>query len=340
MNDHGLFWDATACAFLEMPISEQSKEMYDGPLMEKVMQECGSVDSAKEVFQNFYCDDLYRAQYLLGDSTGASMIVEGDDIVDGSAAFQVMTNFYHSHPELGGYPCWRYNTAVSMLEDNAVSTYLFGSILAATHQEGRYPTQYSAVYDLRRLVVYLFYYHNFEEFITVDLSNELSKGYAEYDLPTLFSSMTPLSPAPGDTVSPAVVTFSWRGKPSSQYNLYYSTEPEFLGCEVCPVNVAARSKSAAAFSGLGLAGFALIAITVRNRRRVCLAVLALVISALCGLRCGNDATRPSDNDLEVFERNVENLRENTSYYWKVVATPGQNADFSSETLVQSFFTST
>jgi len=35
MNDQGLFWDATACSYLEMPYSETYKEKYDGKPIKK-----------------------------------------------------------------------------------------------------------------------------------------------------------------------------------------------------------------------------------------------------------------------------------------------------------------
>ena len=39
MNDQGLFWDGSSCAYLAMPYSEANKEKYPGPLMEKVIEE-------------------------------------------------------------------------------------------------------------------------------------------------------------------------------------------------------------------------------------------------------------------------------------------------------------
>ena len=168
LNDHGLFWDGTGCAYLEMPYSETNKEKYYGPLMEKVIEEYASVPEALIVFENYYCDDQYKTQYLIGDTTGASMIVEGDSIIMKNGDYQVATNFYHSHPELGGYPSSRYETAVSILENSSeISLQLFGSILSSTHQEGSYPTQYSNIYDLKRKVIYLFHFRNFEEFVIV-----------------------------------------------------------------------------------------------------------------------------------------------------------------------------
>lgn len=87
MNDQGLFWDATACSYLEMPYSEANKEKFNGSLMQKVMEECSTVEEARLVFQIYYCDDQYRAQYLIGDRFGNSIIVEGGSIIFNSSNF-------------------------------------------------------------------------------------------------------------------------------------------------------------------------------------------------------------------------------------------------------------
>jgi hypothetical protein len=59
----------------------------------------------KEIkIENYYCDDQYKAQYLIGDATGASMIVEGDSIIMKNGDYQVATNFYHSEPVMVAMP--------------------------------------------------------------------------------------------------------------------------------------------------------------------------------------------------------------------------------------------
>ena len=142
MNDAGLFWDATGSPYLAMPLSEAQKTFYDGPLMVKVMEEAGSAQQAREIFGAYYCEDQYRAQYLVGDALGGSMIVEGDSILTKERRFQVLTNFYQSRPELGGYPCTRYQMATEILNGAAaITALLMGQVLDATHQEGKYPTQ-------------------------------------------------------------------------------------------------------------------------------------------------------------------------------------------------------
>ena len=184
MNDQGLCWDATSGPYLEMPFSEAHKTLLQGPVMQQVIETCSTVSEAQDLFDIYYCQDQYKAQYLVGDSSGKSMIVEGDHIIQKEKFYQVLTNFYQSHPELGGYPCWRYDMATSLFEScSSLTPYFAGEVLASTHQNGKYPTQYSIIYELKDCRVYLFYYHNFEEFLTIDLQKELLNGYESYDIP-------------------------------------------------------------------------------------------------------------------------------------------------------------
>ncbi|MGK7313023.1 MAG: CocE/NonD family hydrolase [Candidatus Longimicrobiales bacterium M2_2A_002] len=104
MNDEGLFWDATGVPYLAMPVSEANKRRYEGPLMEKVITEAGTVAEARAILDDWYCDDQYRALYLVGDAAGESMVVEGDTILAGTGAWQVAPTSGHPNPGWAATP--------------------------------------------------------------------------------------------------------------------------------------------------------------------------------------------------------------------------------------------
>jgi len=342
MNDEGLFWDATGSPYLAMPLSEANKTFFDGPLMVKVMEEAGSVEEAREIFGAYYSEDQYRAQYLVGDASGASMIVEGDSILTKEGRFQVLTNFYQSRPELGGYPCWRYEAATEMLASTEVITpLLLGQALDATHQKGKYPTQYSIIYDLRGRRVYLFYFHNFHEYVLIDLEEELQKGAGFYDIPPLFSEVRLLHPAYGASVAGSSVEFRWSGKRLSTYDCCYSTSPDpGSTCTRIRPPLAAREVASGALLGTLSLLMVLLAIPSGGlRRRNSVVFLALVL--LAGeTACGSDPTAPKgdENDVVEITHVVSGLQPGTTYYWKVLSEPSGASGFSSESIVFSFTT--
>ena len=339
MNDRGLFWDATSGPYLGMPYSEENKQLYPGPLMQKIIEECECVEDAIALLSMYYCEDQYKAQYLIGDSRFNSIIVEGDNIVSMQDDYMILTNFYHSNPELGGYPCWRYETALEMITGNEDYTeYLVGSILSATHQEGKYPTQYSQIYDLVNCRIYLFHYHNYEEFIVIDLKEELKKGYRSYDIPVLFSRMKLLAPYSGQRITSTTAEFTWEGKPGYNYELIYSTDAEFN--ESTSIYISSNSlpltESAGAF--LILAGLLFITPVLKGRmytRQISIFLLLIVLN----LGCEKDSSAGEEDKVIVMNETVSGLLPETTYYWKIRSSPGSDQnDFQSITITKYFIT--
>jgi hypothetical protein len=67
------------------------------------------------------------------------------------------------------------------------------SILDAVHFEGAsYNSIYSYTCDLKRGVLYLWYFHQFDEMVAVDLKEELTKGERTVEIRDLFSERTKL----------------------------------------------------------------------------------------------------------------------------------------------------
>ena len=336
MNDQGLFWDASSGPYLAMPISEANKEKYAGALMQKVIEECANIEEALELFANYYCEDQYKAQYLVGDSLGSSIIVEGDNIIIFDSIYQILTNFYQSNPDLGGYPCWRYETAHDMLSSNYnLTPYFVGSILDAAHQEGKYPTQYSNIYDLKNIQIFLFHYHNYEEFIKIDLINELGKGYRSFDIPELFSRVKLHSPADEEEIKSTSVTLSWEGIPGNNYEVILSTDPEFIdNNSKCHV---ATDPDPIIYSGFLylLPGLFLVIPWIRKRKVVYSSMMILFV-AFCCTQCKKDETSIPEVQVTEMTKTISNLLPNTTYYWKIKANQKNQNDFYSETLTRCF----
>jgi hypothetical protein len=186
MNDQGLFWDGLSAEPMAVTAS-RGNPRYPRFLLEKIMEECATVEEALAVFERYSRGFMTDCMYLLADSTGDSAIVEGDAVVRKQGRYQVATNFRQSKTEPGESPCDRYEIAAEMLEAGDVSVDLFRRILAATHVEAPpHPTVYSTIADLKRSVIYVYHYHNFTNVFVIDVAEELMKGRHSCDLPSLF----------------------------------------------------------------------------------------------------------------------------------------------------------
>lgn len=331
VNQKGLFWDGTSNPWLDMPYSENNKIKLQDAIMGRVIEEASNIEEAKSIFEQFYCDDQYKAQYLLGDSSGNSLIVEGDNVLEFSNTSQVLTNFYHSHPELGGYPCWRYETATSMLDTcSGLTVEFMAMVLSATHQEGKYSTQYSIVYDLKNLMMYLFNFHNYEEYIVIDVEDMLKTGAVAYDIPPCFSNIQPVSPFPGDKINANSVRFSWYGKATSSYQLHLSTDKDFNDFIIIKPGINNSSLPVL----IVVLILTLYLVIGKNKKWQVLSVFLLII--VMSIQCQKDDEEKEQENLALMSETVEDLEAGVTYFWKILATTSYTNDLQSETAPRMF----
>lgn len=190
MNEKGLVFDGFATSPNKVKNSLDKPNFpgcLPGCLIDKVMSECATVDEVLEIFDKYNLAFMERAMYLFADEYGNSAIIEGDNVVRKKGKYQVCTNFYQSETKKEDINCGRYKIATAMFEEaDDISVDLGKRVLAATHNEAPYPTVYSNVYDLKRKIVYLYHFHNFQNEVVIDLKAELAKGARRIDLPDLF----------------------------------------------------------------------------------------------------------------------------------------------------------
>ncbi|HYG34351.1 MAG TPA: hypothetical protein VEC99_06180 [Clostridia bacterium] len=186
VNEKGLWFDAFGLPRKEIQAS--AGEIYPGDLQDKLMAECATVADVLKLLKRYSRAPMTRYQWIFGDRTGASVVIEGDAILPMQGQYHVITNFRQSeHPGGEGYECGRYQIANAMLKARPeVSVGNFRHILAATHSEGSDATLYSYIADLKRGLVYLYHFHNFENVVVLDVRKELAKGRHVYHLPELF----------------------------------------------------------------------------------------------------------------------------------------------------------
>jgi hypothetical protein len=187
VNDHGLFFDGLAVRVVTVP-REVGKPVYNGYLMVKAMQECATVECALKLFDQFSRGPgTWNGQFLIGDSTGDSAIIEPLAVIRKQGKYQVATNFFQSEVKSENRTDTRYKIATEMFKNAEVlSVDFFREVLNATHQAGAAHTLYSTIYDLRRGLIYLYFFHDFDRVVVFDLKTELAKGIHAYDIPLLF----------------------------------------------------------------------------------------------------------------------------------------------------------
>jgi len=204
MNDQGLAFDTNGLPDAVMnPHPEKPSSWATGNFWTKILRECSSVTEAINTAKNFNFGNVMDFQVHVADSTGDAVIISPGP--DGELAFTkkgkgddflVSTNFNPANLENSwDYPCWRYDTATAMLkrieDEGDLTVDYFKSILDAVHQEGAtYNTICSYICDLKGGVMYLYYFHQFENVVEFSLTEELAKGERVIQISDLFSQET------------------------------------------------------------------------------------------------------------------------------------------------------
>ena len=185
MNERGLWFDGFATPAIG-PSTSPRLPSYSGEIVLDAMAQCATVDDVVALFSRYDRSFLAEGVLMFADASGDAVSIERNAIVRKTGRHFIQTNFHQSLRT--SIPDLRFATASKMLDEAGgdVSVDLFRRVLAATRQTGTYPTLYSNVYDLTARRMHLYYFHDFDRMVTLDLAEELKKGKHVLAIPALF----------------------------------------------------------------------------------------------------------------------------------------------------------
>ncbi len=193
INEAGLVFDGFAMPPLEQKLPKGRKKMDSTKLMKKVMGSCSTVTEVKELILKYRLNFLESAQLMFADKSGATLIVEGDEVIEKAAGDrQICTNFYQSlikSPEQ--ISCPRFLKAYDMFDGKSQIENGKGfcrDLVEAMHQESEQwgGTQYSNIYDAKNGVICLYLFHNYEEEVRLNVSEVLATQKKPIRISSLF----------------------------------------------------------------------------------------------------------------------------------------------------------
>lgn len=191
MNEKGLCFDITSVPETMIPLPETIEEalqfienyyqhvpmitLNGGVFGEKILETCENVEEAIEYIEQYPLLFYRDYQYLFADRTGDSMVLSPSPdgtmkVVRKEGMYQVITNFNIITPELGHYPCKRYENAEWMLKkiegEDDLTVEFFTSILEKTSSGG---TTYSTIYDLVKGKIHLYNHQIYTSYLMAEL---------------------------------------------------------------------------------------------------------------------------------------------------------------------------
>jgi len=190
MNEKGLFWDAAALMQAIPTVRDPGKPDFNGYFVNKALSECATVAEVIQLVRRYNLVWQDRAQVLVADASGDYALIHSNYIIrksDLKKPYVAVANFCLDHYVSGQSACYRYNTADSMLQKQPVSFSLFRTILAkAAQKDPDNATIYSQIADLKSGIIHLYQRHNFNQEVTISLSEELKKGAHKVEMKSLF----------------------------------------------------------------------------------------------------------------------------------------------------------
>jgi len=173
INEHGLWYEGASLPERTDVQNYFNKPTISGELCEKALKECTTVGEVVQLYSTYFTPH-WNGHSMWADPNGNSVIIEFGEtdvvFIYPQNNFQVMTNFYIQDPEMfSWYNTYRFDVAMQLLDEIEIINYCnLAEILDAVHQEGTEPTLFSNVYDLKNNIVYIYNFHNYDEYVLLD----------------------------------------------------------------------------------------------------------------------------------------------------------------------------
>lgn len=189
INEAGLVFDGFANPELPIKNSKGKLAIPIGDAVRKTMQTMSTVEEVKSYMQIINLSSLSRSQLVFVDTSGTYLIVEGDELIIGEEQEKAFSNFYYSQivseeeVELANFKQGLKFLKAS--EGNSSMQYC-SDVMNSLANTKLFGTQYSTIYDLNTLKVRIYLFHDYSQFIELDLNEEFKKGNYKVMIADLF----------------------------------------------------------------------------------------------------------------------------------------------------------
>ena len=189
INEEGLMFDGFNEPYLAINNTKGKTKIAIGKAIKIVMQTMSSVEEVKSYLETINLSSLTKSMLVFVDKSGSYLIVEGDEIFIGKESEKSFSNFYYSQIETLDKVDLNYFQSGQKFVDssNGKPTLDYcGKAMSHFAQSRIAATQYSTIYDLNSLTIRVYLFHDYSQFVEIDLKEELRKGNHKTIIPDLF----------------------------------------------------------------------------------------------------------------------------------------------------------
>jgi tetratricopeptide (TPR) repeat protein len=180
INEAGLVFDGFTQSFRAVNDTLGKKKIKSSELSKMIMQRCSTVEEVKDLISQYNIAFWASGVLRFVDKSGKYLYVDGDSLIFGQKDWFVQTNKRPYEKK----ECWRLDKGNELLNIKYESTIDFcKSIMDSIHQDTDWGgTLYTTIYDLEKGTVSLYYFHDFTNGYTFDLTEELNIGDHSYSM--------------------------------------------------------------------------------------------------------------------------------------------------------------
>ncbi len=193
MNSEGLVFDGFANDYLAINNTEGKLSIPIEEAVRNIMQTMSSVSEVRDYLSNIDLGFLTTGMIVFVDKTGDYLIVEGEELILGSEAEQCFSNFYYSQIEsTDEVELTNFRNGMKYLSESDGSasidytSQVMESMMSPTGQ-----TQYTTIYDLQKLTVRVYLFHDYTNYIEFTLDEKIQEGNHQVMIADLFPKDSP-----------------------------------------------------------------------------------------------------------------------------------------------------
>jgi tetratricopeptide (TPR) repeat protein len=181
INEAGLVFDGFAMPELPITNTEGKTEISIGKAIKNIMQNKSTVEEVKSYLETINLGSLSSSMVVFVDKSGTYLIVEGDLLIIGEESEKSFSNFYYSQTqsvEDVTLPWFQAGQEfLKTTKGEATLDYCSNAMKSMKQKSSDlFSTQFSTIYDLTSLKIRVYLYHDFTEYVELDLMLELKKG--------------------------------------------------------------------------------------------------------------------------------------------------------------------
>lgn len=189
INEAGLVFDGFYESYLAIKNSEGKKEIPIQEAIKNIMQQMSNVEEVKSYLETINLSSLTNSQIVFVDKSGTYLIIEGDELIIGDEPEKTFSNFYYSQIDSLKDVTLDYFQSgqefISTTESKCTLDYC-GEAMQKFSQSKIAATQYTTIYDLNTLKIRIYLFHDYSQFVEIDLKKELVKGNRSIMVAELF----------------------------------------------------------------------------------------------------------------------------------------------------------